>query len=42
MTGIVFIDWLIKFLEQHEAETAIVVTLFFMCVWAAVSERKGD
>jgi len=42
MPNIIFFNLLIQFLEQHEAETAIVVTLFFMCVWAAVSERKGD
>jgi len=40
MTGIVFIDWLFQMLEQYEAEAAVIIALFFMCLWAAISEIK--
>jgi len=37
---IVFIQYFMMFAEKYELEIALIITLFFMCFAAAISETK--
>ncbi len=40
MTGIIFIDCLYQFLLKYELEFALILTIFVICIWAAISEKE--